>query len=154
MKLFHIMIATIAVLATVMGAAAVQIRYSGMGNSPFDSTGYNTLRVNEVGVGSYGATWTPEGITGGWSARGSSGGFGYDYDDGFTAIGVRSSGVRGSWNRGYDGTGYGSVAVGAGHFRHDAFGVNAFGNAWGSHAVYYSQYGGAWGNGHNPYAYT
>ncbi len=155
MKIFHIVIAAIAVIATLVGVSAIQVRYSSISSSPFGSDGYGMVRVNEVGVGSYGGTWSPQGISGGYSARGSSAGFGYNYDTGLTGIGVRSAAVRGSWNRGFDGNSYGGFTAGPGHFRQNSYSINSYGNAWGSNAVYYNRFGSsAWGNGHNPYSLT
>ena len=152
MKLFHIMVATIAVLATIFGASAIQVRYSGISSTPFGSDGYGMVSVTERGVGSYGATWSPDGIAGGYSARGDSMGFGYSYATGMRNIGVNAGTLRGTWTRGYDGQSYGGFAAGPGRFSTGNFGY-AGSNAWGSYATSYSQYGSNWGNGYSPYSY-
>jgi hypothetical protein len=147
-------IAVFAVLVTIAGASAIQFSYSSMSSTPFGFDGYGTVRITERGSGSYGASWSPETIAGGWSYGGNSGGFGYDRgEDSFRAIGINSGGVRGSWNRGFGGPNYGAVSIGA-NARNSYWAVNSFGNAWGSQAAYYSPYSGGWGSGYNGYANT
>jgi len=156
MKLFQtstIIVALLAVLITVAGASAIQFRMSGVGSAPFASDSYGTFSVREHGVGGYGATWSPYGVAGGYSAHGTSFGFGYDYDRGMTAVGINSPGMRGTWARGFDGNSYGGFAAGS-SFSYNAFGSGAFGNAWGAqstYATYYSPYGTGWGTGYNAY---
>jgi hypothetical protein len=133
------------VVATLTGASATRIVYSSMSSTPFGGDGFGMVTVTERGVGSYGGSWSPEGFVGGMSTRDGSFGFGYDYNTGVRHVSVSSRELRGSWNRGIDGFGYGAFSAG-GARTYGTWNVNGFGNAWGSHAAFYSPYSGAWGS--------
>ena len=149
MRLLTMLAGIVIALATIVGASAMQFSYSSISSAPFAQDGYTSISVTEQGVGHYGVSMTPDGISGGYSVQGSSGGFGYDYDGGLRSAAISSPDFRGSWSRGVDGPNYGSVVAGSAHFSGSMYSVNGFGNAYGSQAAYYSPYSAQWGYGSN-----
>ncbi len=174
-SLNHVQLLAVAVfclsIAVIVPAvsATTTFRYSSMGGGDSmmaAATGwgdYNSVSVYEQGVGNYGFIQTPEGVRGGWSTRGSSGGFGYrtdvdgDYGNGnqggLTSFGVNSRGFRGSYADGYGMGGYGSFVVGNGRIAADPY-YSGHNNAWGAYPLGIPYVGsGGWSTGYGASSY-